>query len=271
MKHPLRLAIPVATIVVWLAGSSPLLAQLQVEMRPETAAAFDAVVRNYEQGLDERTDDSETPFMWTGESPDRLMAVRTGEILTETTPAPRVPGGMLHVWLAGMFIPEVSGADVLAVLEDFDQHERWYPEVVESRLVEREGETIRGFHKIRRQKVLTALLNTEYEVTSTQVSPTQWSLRSVATRIAEVDDPDATPETEYPVGNDRGFLWRLNAYWRIEEVDGGTLAECLSLSLSRDIPTGLGWMIRPIVESLPRESLSSLMQATRLAVKGLSD
>ncbi len=253
------------TIVLPLAAR----AQPQIEMTVETAAAFDAVVRSYEQALDERTDDSETPFMWTGESPDRLMAVRTGEILTETTGTPRVPGGLVHVWIAGMFIPDATGVEVLGVLKDFDRHEIWYPEVLESRVTERQGDTLRGFHKIRKQKVLTVVLNTEYEVTFEQVSPTQWSGRSVATRIAEVSNPDETPEQEYPVGNDSGFLWRLNAYWRVEEVEGGVLAECLSLSLSRDIPQGLGWMISPIVRSLPRESLSSLMQATRLAVKGL--
>ena len=107
------------TIVLPLAAR----AQPQIEMTVETAAAFDAVVRSYEQALDERTDDSETPFMWTGESPDRLMAVRTGEILTETTGTPRVPGGLVHVWIAGMFIPDATGVEVLGVLKDFDRHE----------------------------------------------------------------------------------------------------------------------------------------------------
>ena len=215
-------------------------AQLRVELSPETAAAFDAVVRSYEQALDERTDDSDTPFMWTGESPDRLMSVRTGEILAETVESPRVPGGLLHVWFVGMFIPDATGPEVLAVLKDFDRHESWYPEVIESRLIGQDGDTLIGFHRIRKQKVLTAILNTEYEVTFAQSSPTQWSSRSVATRIAEVRNPGETPEIEYPVGDDRGFLWRLNAYWRIEEVEDGVLAECLSLSLSRQIPQGLG-------------------------------
>lgn len=246
-------------------------AQLQVELPQEAAEAFDAMVRSHEQALGERTDDSSTPFMWTGESPDRLMVVRTGEILTETTESPRVPGGMLHVWIAGMFIPEVTGPEVLAVLKDFDQHANWYPDVLESTLGDQTDDTIKGSHQVIRKKVLTAVLNLEYDVTFQQESPTQWSVRSVATRIAEVSNPDETPEIEFPVGNDSGFLWRLNAYWGIEEVEGGVLAECLSLSLSRDIPVGLGWMISPIVQSLPEESLTSLMQATRLAVKGLPD
>jgi len=36
------------------------------------------------------------------------------------------------------------------------------------------------------------------------------------------------------VGDDRGFLWRLNAYWRYEQVAGGVIAECESITLSRD-------------------------------------
>ena len=246
-------------------------AQPQVELPQEAVEAFDAMVRNHELALGERTDDSSTPFMWTGESPDRLMTVRTGEILTETTETPRVPGGMLHVWIGGMFIPDSTGPEVLAVLEDFEQHANWYPEVLESKLIDQKGGTLKGSHQIIRQKVLTAVLNLEYNVTFHQASPTQWSVRSIATRIAEVSNPDETPEIEYPVGNDSGFLWRLNTYWRVEEAEGGVLAECLSLSLSRDIPQGLGWMISPIIRSLPEESLTSLMQATRLAVKGLPD
>ncbi len=39
---------------------------------------------------------------------------------------------------------------------------------------------------------------------------------------------------EKPEGKDRGFLWRLNSYWRYQQVDGGVLVECESLTLSRE-------------------------------------
>ncbi len=57
-------------------------------------------------------------------------------------------------------------------------------------------------------------------------------------------------------------------YWRIEEAEGGAFVECLTISLSRQIPFGLGWAIKPFVTSLPRESLEGTLEATRVAVKG---
>ena len=99
---------------------------------------------------------------------------------------------MLHVWIGGMFIPDSTGPEVLAVLEDFEQHANWYPEVLESKRIDQKGGTLKGSHQIIRQKVLTAVLNLEYDVTFRQESPTQWSVRSIATRIAEVSNPDET-------------------------------------------------------------------------------
>jgi hypothetical protein len=71
-----------------------------------------------------------------------------------------------------------------------------------------------------------------------------------------------------PSGHDRGFLWRMNTYWRFEQKDGGTYVECQSISLTRDIPAGLGWLIGPYVTSVPRESLTFTLATTRSAVLG---
>jgi hypothetical protein len=38
------------------------------------------------------------------------------------------------------------------------------------------------------------------------------------------------------------------------------------VSLSRDIPAGLGWMIGPFVTAVPKESLTFTLEATRKAV-----
>ena len=40
-----------------------------------------------------------------------------------------------------------------------------------------------------------------------------------------------------PVGQDGGYLWRLNACWRFLERDGGTRAVRV-ITLTRDIPVG---------------------------------
>src|SRR5258707_816067 len=86
---------------------------------------------------------------------------------------------------------------------------------------------------------------------------------SVATRIAELADADTPEERELPAADDRGFLWRLNAYWRYEEVPGGVIAECESISLSRDVPAFLRYLVNPLIESTARESMTRTLTALR--------
>jgi hypothetical protein len=42
--------------------------------------------------------------------------------------------------------------------------------------------------------------------------------------------------------------------------------ECEAVSLTRDVPTGLGWLVRPIIRDLPKESLESTLSETREAL-----
>jgi len=67
-------------------------------------------------------------------------------------------------------------------------------------------------------------------------------------------------------GEDDGFLWRLNSYWSFLRMNGGLLMECEAVSLTRDVPRGLGWLITPIIQNLPRTSLEFTMKATTNAL-----
>ena len=131
-------------------------------------------------------------------------------------------------------------------------------------------ETGSGYQRYKKSNVLTAILNTEHEAVYSRVSEKRWRGVSKSTRIAEVKNMGKSNEKELPVGNDSGFLWRLNAYWRLEEADGGVFVECETISLSRSMPFALGWLIKPFVEQLPRQALEETLQATRLAVAGES-
>ena len=110
------------------------------------------------------------------------------------------------------------------------------------------------------------MLDTTHEVHYQPVDAThEWS-RSHTTRVQEVEDAGEPHEKLKREGHDNGFLWRMNTYWRFEEKDGGTYIESQSISLTRDIPTGLGWMIGPYVNSVPRESLTFTLDRTRSAI-----
>jgi hypothetical protein len=62
-------------------------------------------------------------------------------------------------------------------------------------------------------------------------------------------------------------MWRLNTYWSYEERDGGLYMQIESVSLTRSIPSGLGWALGPFVESVPRESLEFTLQAASRALR----
>jgi len=62
-------------------------------------------------------------------------------------------------------------------------------------------------------------------------------------------------------------MWRMETWWRVEERDGSVYVQSEVASLTRDIPAGLGWMIKPFVMGIPKESLTFTLEATRKAVE----
>jgi hypothetical protein len=82
-----------------------------------------------------------------------------------------------------------------------------------------------------------------------------------------VDHAGKPDERVLPPGHDSGFLWKLYSYWRFQERDGGVYVECEAISLTRAVPAGLGWVIQPIITSLPRESLANTLRETRAALQ----
>jgi hypothetical protein len=68
-------------------------------------------------------------------------------------------------------------------------------------------------------------------------------------------DPGNPSGPELPAGKDHGYVWKLYSYWRFAEKDGGVYMQCEAVSLTRDIPFGLGWLIRPLITSIPKRSL----------------
>ena len=175
--------------------------------------------------------------------------------------------GLIHHWKGAVFIPGTSLDAVLKLVQDYNKHSRYFSEVEKSRLERRDGETFRIFYRLKRTKVITAVYNTSHTVVYTRHAPDRVSSRGFSTRIAELENPGAAGETEKPVGNDSGYLWRLNSYWRFEERDGGVIVEVESVSLSRDIPFGFAWLVKGFVESVPRESLAGTLNSIRKAAK----
>ncbi len=177
------------------------------------------------------------------------------------------PGCMIHHWEGLVFIRGARLDDVLRVLQDYDHHAEYYaPDVVRSRIDARDGDHFRVFLRFRRQKVITVVLNTEHEIAYYRDTAFRAHSRSSATHVAEVENPGKANEREKPREDDNGFLWGMGTWWRMEERDDGVYVQSEVVSLSRDVPAGLGWMIGPFVTAVPRESLTFTLEATRKAV-----
>ena len=178
------------------------------------------------------------------------------------------PAGIIHHWVGVVFVPGAKLNDVLGILEDYDKHSVYYgPDVERSKIELRDGDHFRVFLRFRRHKVITVVLNTEHDITYFHDRPEGAHSRSSAVRIAEVENAGKKDEREKPPGEDGGFLWRMETWWRMEERDGGVYVESEVVSLTRDIPAVLKWLVEPFVTSVPKETLGATLRATRKAVQ----
>ena len=179
-------------------------------------------------------------------------------------PEPSFPDGRIHHWAGAVFIPGVTLDHVLKYLSQRAGRESdAFDDVLSSRLISRDGDRLRIYMKLRRESVITVTYNTEHDVQYRRINDMRASSRSVATKIAELEGAGTPQEREKPVGNDHGFLWRLNAYWRYEQVKGGVLIECESVSLSRGVPVLLRPFVTGTVERIARESLQKTLVSLR--------
>jgi len=235
------------------------------ELKPKTIDAFERYISDTEKRLA-----ASKTFLWADESPERMQRIKAGEVLVQpihAKAATPVPGGLVHDWVGSVFIPGATLERTLAMVQDYDRHKDIFkPEVVGSRTISHNGNDFHIFLRLLKKKVITVVLNSEHDVKYIPVDKTRWRSVSRTTKIAEVENAGKPDEREKPPGTGEGFLWKLDSYWRFEERDGGVWMECEAVSLTRDVPTGLGWIIEPIIRDLPKESLLSTLKSTRAAL-----
>jgi hypothetical protein len=121
--------------------------------------------------------------------------------------------------------------------------------------------------RVRQQHVISVVLDTVYDVTFAKLDEQHGYSISRSTRVSEIKSPGTPNERPLSPSEEHGFLWRLNTYWSCEQRDGGLYMQIESVSLTRSIPSGLAWAIRPFVESVPRESLEFTLRAASGALR----
>jgi hypothetical protein len=200
--------------------------------------------------------------------PDRL---RRGELMVEQlTPATdgARAGAMLHHWRGTAFAPGATVADFERLMKDFNSYPQHFsPQVTEARALTQQGDRAQAEMRVRQKHGITVVMDAAYDITFGWLDAQHGWSSSRSTRIAEIDAAGTAKERVLSASEDHGFLWRMNTYWSYEERDGGLYMQIESVSLTRAIPNGLGWLIGPFVESIPRESLEFTLRATCKALK----
>jgi hypothetical protein len=203
---------------------------------------------------------------------DRL---RRGELIIEQlTPGKdaELPGALLHHWRGTAFVQGATAADFESAMKNIGSYpERYSPDVVRARIVSpqmgEEPDHFMAAMRVRQKHVITVVMDTTYDIQYGHLDARHGYSISRSTKISEIADPGTAKERALRPNEDHGFLWRLNTYWSYEEADGGLYIQIETISLTRDIPAGLGWIVRPFVESVPRESLEFTLRQTCKALQ----
>jgi hypothetical protein len=104
----------------------------------------------------------------------------------------------------------------------------------------------------------------EWVVDYIRLAPTRMFVRSVA-KLYDIGSPGTASETRAPVDSGDGWLWRLHNYCSLEQRAEGTYEQCESISLTRSIPWGFGWLLSGMVENMARDTVTTTLSQVRKA------
>ncbi len=264
----LQKSILILIATLWMAGYGALQA---ADLQPDTLNAWAAGVNKLERRMSAELS-SEKGFLALDFQDPAAAAEERKQILSGKIPikqirgsedGPSVPKGMLHHWRGTVFIPGVPLDFVMAHVENPRPEDSTQEDVLESRVIEKSPGQLKLYLKLQRSKIVTVVYNTEHLVRYRRYGSAQATSSSIATRIAEIENFGERNEREKPEGHDHGYLWRMNSYWRYQEVKGGIIVECESITLSRAIPSLLEYMVQPIIKSVARESMRRTLESLR--------
>ncbi len=272
-------ASPRVYLVVLVVMTAAVAALQAADLKPQTIEAFDRYVTVTEARMQAELA-GEAPFLWVDrladdEREDAYARLRAGEVVVDRLETRaddeeiKIPDGKIHHWIGAVLIPGVTLDQTIALIEDYDRYAEVYnPDVQQSRLLGRDGSRFRVYLRLFKKKVVTIVLNTEYDAEVVRLGETRAHVPSYSTRIVEVEHPDTPEEREKPEGSDRGFMWRFYNYCSYEARDGDVYMQCESITLTRGIPFLLNVFIRPFINGVPKDGLTFTLEATRKRLTG---
>jgi hypothetical protein len=259
-----RFPFPCGLLILSLFAAAP--GSIAAEPAPAAVSAYNSYIGAVESRLAQRHRTQKEFLALPAPASESEMRLRRGELIVEElTPASGadLSGAMLRHWRGTAFAAGAKAADFERLMRDFNAYPRHYsPQVLQARVLTQEGDHFQVTMRVRQRHVITVVMDTAYDVAFGRLDARHGTSISRSTRVSEIESPGTAKERALSSSEEHGFLWRQNTYWSYEERDGGLYMQIESVSLTRSIPTGLGWAIGPFVKSVPRESLEFTLRAT---------
>ena len=259
-----------------LCTTSPSLTRAK-ELSKSTAQAFEQYVLQTEVRMQRELADANN-FLYfdslPGSQRDSMLArLHNGQVVIEqmSTYANgkkiQVPDGLVHHWLAIGFIPRATRDQAVELAQDYSRHTELYaPDVQRAHVLARDDRHFLVYYRLYHHAIVSAVYDAEFNVDYMLPDAVRGYCFARAVSIAEVQNPDQPGEKKLPVGNDHGYMWRLNLYTRYLQSDSGLYVQIEFVALSRSVPGIIAWLVNPYIRSVPLEYLTNYVHATQKAL-----
>jgi hypothetical protein len=236
------------------------------ELKPETAAAFDRYVKAAEDEMAQHRGFGD--FLWMDRHRDKKSIVWLGQSALEPlqTGQPDVPGGLLQHWLGMVYIEGATLDMARNIILNFADYKTFFKQqVIDSKLIKREGDQFDFQLRLYKKQLSAVLLNVDETAKFTSLDSSRVLVASHSTHIGESEHPKNKKEydKERKPADESGYLWRLNLYWRLEQADNGVYAELETISLGRDAGTLSPGRILTGFQTFPQELTRGMIDGLR--------
>jgi hypothetical protein len=247
------------------------------ELTQPTSEAFQRYMQRTEARMRSELADPEL-FLYFDSLPEErknsmLTRLHNGQVVIEQMRTDdngkeiKVPGGLVHHWLAIGFIPGITRKQVIDLAQDYPRHPEVYaPDVQQAQVLAHIDQHFLVSYRFYRHAIFTTVYNTEFNVDYQLPDSSRGYCFARAVRIAEVQNPGKPDEKELSVGNDHGYMWRLNLYTRYLEKDNGVYVQIEFVALSRAAPGIVAWLVNPYIRSIPTAYLTNYVRTTQRAL-----
>src|SRR5579872_776997 len=257
----------VHTLLLCLAATRMI---LPADLTPQLQKSFGRYIQLTEER--QARDLNPERFLYSNPTAEQRAKIRSGEVLVvsrktlDNGKEIAMPGGLVQDWVGLLFMPKATLAQVRAVLQDYPSYKLFYkPDVIDSKLLDHKASEYEIFLRLYKEQFVKIALNTTYHVKYTDLDANRMYVNSRSTRMTQAKSASKPEAGEFQPGHDDGFLWALNSYWRFEQADGGVYAQLEAVSLSRDLPFGLGWL-KGFLQKFPVDSMQNTLKGTKQAV-----